>query len=166
VINPSILEPQPTFEIVDMSVSKSGLIDWTTTGESGSLPYIVQQFKWNKWVRIGEIEGKGTPGKNSYSFQAVEVSGTNKFRVIQKNSNGVFKSSNSVQFQSFKEDVTVVYDKKQSALKFSSETNFELYNIYGQIVKRGFGSEVDLAAFRKDEYYINFDNQSEKFFKK
>jgi len=166
VINPDVLEPQPTFEVADISVSDSGLLSWSTTGESGQLPFIIQQYKWNKWVGIGEVTGKGTSGKNAYSFQTVEVSGSNKFRVVQKNSGGDSKSSKSVEYTSSREVTTVVYDKKETKLRFSLETNYELYNAYGQIIKRGFGTEVDLSELKKDEYYINFDNSSEKFFRR
>lgn len=166
VINPDVLEPKPTFEIIDIAVSNSGLITWSSTGETGQLPYVIQQFKWNKWVSVGEVLGKGTSGKNSYNFQTVEVSGVNKFRVTQKNSDGDSRSSKAVEYKSSKEPVTVVYDKKSKKLKFSADTNYELYNVYGQIVKRGFGSEADMTNLAKDEYYINFDNSSEKFFRK
>jgi len=166
VINPGVLEPQPTFEILDIAISNSGLLEWSTSGETGQLPYVIQQFKWNKWVNVGEVTGKGTSGKNAYSFQTVEVSGLNKFRIGQKDSEGETRTSQSVDYKSSKSSVSVVYDKKSKKLIFTSDTNYELYNAYGQIVKRGFGSEADLSGLPKDEYFINFDNSSEKFFRK
>lgn len=166
VINPGVLEPQPSFEIASISISESGLMEWETTGETGQLPFIIQQFKWNKWVSVGEVIGKGTSGKNKYSFQTVEVSGVNKFRVAQKSSEGDSRTSEAVEYKSSKPAVTVVYDKRTKKLKFSEDTNYELYNMYGQIVKRGFGSEADLSDLPKAEYYINYDNSSERFFRK
>jgi len=166
VINPGILEPQPTFEILDINISNSGLLDWSTKDESGQLPFVVQQFKWNKWVNVGEVIGKGISGENSYSFQTTEVSGVNKFRVVQKNGDGDLKPSAAVEYSSTMTPVSVAYDKKGRSLTFSRETNYELYNVYGQIVKRGFGAQADLTSLPKNDYYISFDNSTEKFYRK
>lgn len=166
VINPGVLEPQPTFEINDITVSDSGMLNWETTNESGSLPFVVQQFKWNKWVNVGEVMGKGLPSKNEYSFQTTEISGNNKFRIVQKDGNGEPKVSPSVEYKSSMKPVAVTYDKKGRVLTFSKETNYELYNVYGQIVKRGFGSKADLTDLPKNDYYISFDNNTEKFYRK
>ncbi|NND94565.1 MAG: hypothetical protein HKN45_06830, partial [Flavobacteriales bacterium] len=82
VLNPEALEPMPTFDIKDISVSEEGLLEWTTINEQGALPFVVQQFKWNKWVSLGEVEGQGTSNTNNYQFKLVPVSGENKVRVI------------------------------------------------------------------------------------
>ena len=166
VINPGVLEPQPTYQVLDISISDFGVLTWGTTGETGSLPFVVQQFKWNKWVNVGEVMGRGIPGENTYNYQAAEVSGVNKFRVLQKTGDGDLKSSVAVEYTSSMPPVTVVYDKKGSTLTFSRETNYELYNVYGQIVKRGFGAKADLADMLKNDYYISFDNNTEKFYRK
>ncbi|MEZ7966199.1 MAG: hypothetical protein QMB45_01365, partial [Flavobacteriales bacterium] len=166
VINPGVLEPQPTYQVLDISISDFGVLTWGTTGETGSLPFVVQQFKWNKWVNVGEVMGRGIPGENTYNYQAAEVSGVNKFRVLQKTGDGDLKSSVAVEYISSMPPVSVVYDKKGSTLTFSRETNFELYNVYGQIVKRGFGAKADLAEMLKNDYYISFDNSTEKFYRK
>ena len=63
VLNMEDLKPKPTFEIMTMNISPSGLLKWSANNETGSLPYIIEQFKWNKWVPIGEIQGVGTPEK-------------------------------------------------------------------------------------------------------
>lgn len=166
VINPGVLEPQPTFEISEINISESGLFSWETKDEAGVLPFIIQQFKWNKWVNVGEVMGKGLQGINKYSFQVTEVSGVNKFRVVQKTANGDTRNSSTVEFTSTLAPVTVVYDKKGRELKFSRETNYELWNVYGQIVKRGFGAKADLGNLPKNDYIISFDNSTEKFYRK
>lgn len=166
VINPGVLEPQSTFQISDINITESGMFNWETSGETGTLPYIVQQFKWNKWVNVGEVMGKGVAGRNSYNYQTIEVSGVNKFRVAQKTRNGELKSSSSVEYSSSMSPVSIMYDKKGRTIEFSKETNYELYNVYGQIVKRGFGAKADLTNLPKNYYYISFDNNTEKFYRK
>ena len=60
VLNMDDLKPKPSFEVLTINVSPAGLLKWTTKNESGSLPYIIEQFKWNKWIPIGEVDGIGT----------------------------------------------------------------------------------------------------------
>ncbi len=166
VVNPGDLWPQPTYEVADISISDSGLFTWVTSGETGALPFVIQQFKWNKWVNVGEVMGKGVPGENTYNFQTSEVSGVNKFRVLQKTGDGDLKSSVAAEYTSSMSPLSLVYDKKSSTLIFSRETYYELYDVYGQIVKRGFGAKADLTELLKNDYYISFDNQTEKFYRK
>ena len=153
-------------ETVDIQVSSSGLLTWKTTNEQGKLPFEVQQFKWNKWVKVGEVMGSGTSVKNEYSFQTNMVSGVNRYRVAQKSQEGKTKKSPEVEGLSDKEKVSYSYDKKSKSLNFSAETNYELYNVYGQIIKRGFGKSVDMSTLSKNEYYVSFDADTQKFEKK
>jgi hypothetical protein len=166
VLNPGALEPQPTFETLNIDVSAGGLLTWKTVNEQGKLPFVIQQFKWNKWVTVGEVMGLGTSIENGYSFQTTPISGINKFRIIQKSYERKVRKSPSVEYQSDKGQVTFVYDKKAKALQFSADTNYELYNVYGQIIKRGFGRSADLSSLPKSEYYISFDSDTQKFEKK
>jgi hypothetical protein len=163
ILNPGALEPQPTFETTNIEVSKAGLLSWETMNEQGELPFVIQQFKWNKWVNIGEVKGKGTSTRNAYTFQANPVSGENKFRIVQKAYDGKLRKSPTVEFVSTTEAVSFNYDKKLKAVVFSQETNFELYNAYGQIIKKGFGKKVNMESLPKGDYYISFDNKTEKF---
>ncbi|HET6226870.1 MAG TPA: hypothetical protein VFF27_11365, partial [Bacteroidia bacterium] len=75
ILNPDALTPQSTFDIIDMAITKNGLLTWGTKNENGSLPYIVEQFRWNKWVPIGEVQGTGLATVNNYSFQTTAHSG-------------------------------------------------------------------------------------------
>ncbi|MBL0316885.1 MAG: hypothetical protein IPP69_14425 [Flavobacteriales bacterium] len=166
VLNPGALEPSPTFICTKIECNSSGNLSWETTGEMGKIPYIIQQFKWNKWVNVGEVMGNGTGTKNAYKFQTQLTSGLNKFRVVQKSYEGDLRKSNVCEVTSTVTPVTFKYDKKTKSINFSSETSYELFNVYGQIVKRGRGVSVDCMALVKGEYYISFDSMTEKFMKK
>ncbi len=67
VLNPEVLKPKSTFDIVKQEVTSDGVFHWTTTNETGELPFMVEQKRWNKWVKVGEVVGKGTPGENATS---------------------------------------------------------------------------------------------------
>ena len=166
VLNPEALEPTPTFEVKTLNVNPEGILTWSTVNEQGALPFIIQQFKWNKWVNLGEVQGKGTSNENSYQFKFVTVSGENKVRVIQKSFSGKVRASDAVSFNSDKTAVTYSYDKKKEKITFSDDTSFEIYNKYGQVAKRGYGNTVSLSNLRSSTYYLTYDSSMDEIEKK
>ena len=59
--------------------------------------------------------------------------------------------------------MSFTYDRRAVGIIFSAETNYELYNAYGQIIKRGFGNTADLSNLPKGDYYISYDSTTGKF---
>jgi hypothetical protein len=165
ILNPGALKPLPTFEVKKIEISTDNIVKWTTLNEQGQIPFIVQQKKWNKWVNIGEITGNGTSNENSYEYKIAPISGKNEIRIIQKGYDGKLRQSEIVEFTSDKTPVTFAYDRKKQLLTFTSETGYEIYNLYGQITKKGFGSDVDVSSLSKNKYYITYDNSYNEFVK-
>lgn len=166
VINPEALKPVATFDVIAMNVSDDGLFTWSTKKENGSLPYYIQQFRWSKWVTIGEVEGKGYPDIQEYSFKVELHSGINKFRVKQTGY-GQPRFSKEVSITSVQPPVTMsIPEKSPNEVHFSKETKFEVYDLYGAVVKTGFGSTINLTELKKGKYYISFDNNTSEFVKK
>lgn len=161
ILNPNALKPQPTFDVTKMDISPDGTMIWTTKNEEGEIPFHVQQFKWNKWVDLGEVLGKGSNETNSYSFKTNLVSGPNKFRVIQKSSSDKIRKSPI--FEITGTDTPVTFSKAKSSVDFSKETGYELFNEFGQIVKRGFGQAIDISELPKGKYYLNYDATFQEF---
>ena len=166
VLNSSVLKPQPTFETKSITLSETGLLKWTTSNETGSLPYEIEQFKWNKWVKVGEVQGVGTASENSYEFQVTLVSGNNKFRVIQKGNLGKIQKSNTVEINSSLTKPDFDVDNKKDMVAFNRETSYEIYDQYGQVRKRGYGNNIDMANLPDGEYYLSYDNYVETIKKK
>ncbi len=166
VINAGALQPLPTFEVNDISIGDDEILHWTTTNEQGSLPFTIQQKKWNKWVKVGEVEGKGTSNVNNYDFKVPTVSGRNEYRVVQHSYDAEPRVSQSVSIISNKPAVTFSYDQRSQRIKFSNETAFEVYNVYGQIIKRGFGEAIDVSNLSKNTYYLTYDGSSDEFVKR
>ncbi|MBL7884086.1 MAG: hypothetical protein JNL69_08450 [Bacteroidia bacterium] len=164
VLNPEALKPRATFEVVTINVDKNGLLNWETKNEMGSLPYIVEQFRWNKWIPIGEVKGNGTMEKNTYSFQTTAHSGENKFRVKQVGYGSVAKTSSSVSYVSTISQPS--YTKNSANIQFSGETLYEVFDAYGNVVKRGFGNTLAIDNLAKGDYYLCYDNIMADFKKK
>lgn len=166
VLNPEVLKPRSTFEVKEIAVSANGLLKWTTTGEAGSLPFIVEQFRWNKWVKAGEVEGVGSRGEHNYSFQLTPHSGLNTIRVRQSDYRGESRVSEEVQYQGGETPVTFEPKKTKDYISFSAKTDYEIFDRYGNLVGRGYDSKIDVQALEKGEYYLNYDRSFGETFNK
>lgn len=161
VLNANVLKPMPTFTTKTIALDEAGTLKWTTTGESGSLTFDVEQYKWNKWVKVGEVQGIGTSTENNYEFKVILVSGENKFRVVQKGNLGKIQKSPTAEMNSSVQKPEFKFEKGAKKIVFTTETGYEVYDQYGQIRKKGFSESVDMSNLSKGEYYLSYDNTTE-----
>ncbi len=166
VINPEVLKPQSTFIESNLKVSNEGVLSWTTSAESGSLPFIVEQFRWNKWVKVGEIEGKGTATTNTYVVAVKPHSGNNRFRVKQIDYTRKPRYSKEIRYRSMEPPVTFSPEKPTNEIIFSRETMYEIYDYYGNLVQKGIAARVDITNLAKGDYFLNYGINTETFKKK
>jgi len=174
VLNPEVLKPKSTFEIIAMSVEQNGTLHWSTKSETGKLTYFVEQFRWNKWVKVGEVEGVGTPNSNEYAFKVAPHSGKNQLRVRQTDYSGRPRLSKAVDFTSDLPEVEYAPLKANKDITFfikgkqdkAQETMYEIYDQYGNIVKKGAGTKVDVSNLPKGSYFLNYDNKMGEFVRK
>lgn len=163
VLNMEDLKPKPTFEVLTMNITQAGLLKWSTKNETGALPYVIEQFKWNKWIPVGEVLGKGNPEKNDYDFQVTMHSGENKYRIKQKGLSSISKYSQDVIVKSVINKPSFAIPKSNSGIDFSGETAFEIFDAYGVVVKKGFGKQVKIENLAKGQYYLCYDNSMTEF---
>lgn len=171
VLNPEVLKPKSTFEIVSMTLDKDGLLKFTTKSETGKLPFVIEQYRWNKWVKVGEIDGIGTPSTNNYEFKLQLHSGKNTVRVRQTDFSGQPRVSKPVEVISDLPEVTFGPMKAKTEILFMAndkpaETMYEIYDQYGNIVKKGYGNKIDVSNLPKGGYFLNYDNKMGEFVKK
>jgi hypothetical protein len=141
-----------------MNGTPEGLLTWTTTKETSAIPYIIEQFKWNRWIKIGEVNGLGKTAENQYSFQANMHSGTNTFRIYQLDYKGQ-RTSQEMKVESSTPAVTIKNLRVSSSIEFSADTDYEIYSEYGALVKTGRGIKVDATKFPSGKYYVSFDSK-------
>lgn len=158
VINPEVIYPNSTFEVTSINLNAEGLLSWVTTKESSSIPYVIEQFRWNRWIKVGEVNGLGKSGENVYSFQAKLHSGQNTFRIYQLDFKGE-RTSQEIKVDSSTPTISIKNTRVSSTLEFSAETDFEIYSEYGALVKTGRGTSVDTSKFYKGKYYVSFDSK-------
>jgi len=171
ILNPEVLKPKSTYEVVSMTIDKDGNLKWSTKSETGKLSFAIEQFRWNKWVKVGEVDGKGVPNINDYGFKITPHSGKNQVRIRQTDYSGQPRLSKPVDFMSDAANITFTPIKVSKEINFiasdkSIETLYEIYDQYGNVVKRGFGSKIDASNLSKGGYFLNYDNKMGEFIKK
>lgn len=167
ILNRDALMSRSTFAIKSIKFDvKTNHLNWETSSESGPLPYIIERFRWNKWVRVGTVEGQGSYEKNNYSFPIELHSGINRFRVKQRDFTGSDKISREVSLRSTKIPVKFEPLKPEDIITFSADTDYEIFNIAGERVLHGSGKSVDITTLPKGEYYLNYDASTEAFKKR
>ena len=57
-------------------------------------------------------------------------------------------------------------EKVNKTLDFSEETEYEVYNAYGQLALEGSGASVDVTNLNKGTYYVNYGNHTGEAFRK
>jgi len=119
-INPEVLLPKSTFVCTSIKASMDGIIHWQTKNENGSLDFIIEQFRWGRWVEVGQVKGVGTNSANNYTFQLTPHSGVNKVRVSQKDNSGEKHSSQETSFQSAIPKQKMSPDKERNYLYFKA----------------------------------------------
>ena len=168
LLNPEVLLPKSTYSLEGISCAADGALSWSTTGESGKLPYYIEHYRWNKWIRVGEVNGVGTTDLNKYMFYVIPHSGENKVRITQVDNSGRSRPSKEVTFVAegvAEPELNAI--TKQKIIEFIAQgqrvkTKYEVYDAYGNIVKKGYNSIVDYSNLRSGVYYVNYDNKTER----
>ena len=148
---------KPSFESI--KIDTTGVLQWCTINESSEKTFFIEQYKWNKWVVVGQVLGLGATDKNCYEFQVDFHSGENTFRIIQENLY-YSKHEEVLQTINIKSPIkkVVVLSTKGNKIHFSNSTHYEVYDTFGNIRLKGFSSEPKLGMLEKGLYYINYDN--------
>jgi hypothetical protein len=97
-------------------------------------------------------------------------SGINKIRISQIDNTGNPRSSQSIEYASKMNPLTVGPSSVRDYLYFYSnnvktKTRFEVWDAFGNLLKAGYSSQVDCKNIVNGIYYINYDNNTEKFIK-
>lgn len=113
---------------------------------------------------MGEVAGKGGSGVNEYSFKITPHSGTNLFRVKQVTHPRKPRYSRAVIYEASVAETKWIM-RMTADLIMGSRSLYEVYDSHGNIVLKGDSTVIPVANLSKGTYYVNFDNQTDKFVK-
>ncbi|MCW3101803.1 MAG: hypothetical protein JWO09_243 [Bacteroidetes bacterium] len=167
---PSVLHtlehyPKSTFEGVSVGIDTSEVLRWQTKESDNKLPFIIEQFRWNRWIKLAEISPK--PGESYEQLVKPFVhSGLNQFRLKQVDNLGIPHYSKALNYTSAKKRVMI--DSKRCSgteYTFSEETMYQVYDQYGALMMEGTGKTIDISQLPKGHYFLNYDNMMGEFIK-
>jgi hypothetical protein len=163
IANPKALQKSVPVTFAYAKMDKSGKLTWGITGEMPDDVFIIEQFRWNKWVKIAEVSSSDTLRKNSYAYEFAPHFGMNQFRIIRNDDNGNPVYSKLIKYTSRTTEINLESVKVSDKLIFSAETQYEIFDMKGNFITEGFGKEVDVTDLEKGKYWVNFDNKSLNF---
>lgn len=158
----------PYAQFGKMRIDSADVLHFSCSDENGFLTYFIWQFRWNKWVKIGELAASGNPKQHEYLFDTKPFlfNGENRFRVTIPYANSS-TISETVSVEKKLPAVSFTQENGSRVISFSAETMFELYDRSGNLVRKGSGRELDCSGLEtKHSYWLNYDNRSEKVFLK
>jgi hypothetical protein len=158
ILNPEVIYPTSTFEITSLVVSPTGGMEWTTEKETSSLVFVIEHFRWNKWIKVGEVKGQGKTESCRYNFPINLHSGLNTIRIYQIDYKGQH-SSEEYKIESTSPEVKIKSTKISGSIDFSNITDYEVVSEFGTLVTSGRGPSIDASKYPKGKYYVNYDNK-------
>ncbi len=166
VVNPKALQVNENFYFLSVKIDKSGKLIWYAKGELTDDPFIVEQYRWNKWIKVGEVGSSDTVHKGQYEFEFNQNIGLNQLRVVRNDANDNPVYTKAVKFTSKNPEITLESSKVSDKLVFSAESQYEIFDLKGNFITEGLAKEVDITDIEKGKYWLNFDNKSVNFVKK
>ena len=137
---------------------------WFTNNEAPQTQFIVELFCWNRWVKKGKVPCSGKPGKHKYSLEVLPHSGENIFRVRLVNDSSICVASSTELPSVLNNTIVPVvnYTDKKGAkeVKFSYETDYEIRDLKGTLLKEGRGTSVSYADLEEGTYTLYYDTSS------
>lgn len=143
---------------------------WQTQNEIPHTHFIVELYSWNKWVKKAKVSCNGSPGKHKYKLKVLPHSGENLFKVTLVNDSNAHvmssKELNSVLNNTIVPVVNYKDKKGKDKITFSEETDYEILDLNGILVKEGRGISFSYADLEPGTYTLNYDNSSTNIVKK
>mgnify|MGYP000936425097 CR=1 FL=1 len=167
VTNPQVISADQFFSFVSIKMDRNNKLNWEISGNTGTRPFVIEQFRWNRWAVVGEVAASDTAENGIYVATVSFHSGLNQFRVMRPDAYGQPVYSKVTKYNNTKQAaVELASSRVSQKLEFSAPTFWELYGLNGDYIAGGFDQEVDVSNLEKGKYFLNFDVQSVTISKK
>lgn len=88
IVNTEALTPIANADVEKIWMESDTVLNWCSSNETQKFDYVIEQYRWNKWIKLCEVLSKGYSSENCYSFIPDLHSGENTLRVVQYGING------------------------------------------------------------------------------
>ncbi|MDH5604627.1 MAG: hypothetical protein OEY51_11835, partial [Cyclobacteriaceae bacterium] len=152
--------------------ANNNAIEWVTQGELAGGTFMVEQEvldnKMWVWKELTEVDGKGNILRNQYSVSPRHLPGENKYRIRYQPPVGESEAIYSLEvvYTSTENPITFYPLVVTNKITFSESTDYSITDRNGKVVKQGTGKVLFVQEIRPGEYFLHFQNQTEKFVKK
>lgn len=163
--NISFGQKKSVAQILFCPIKPDTVIYWTAKEDSVKFDYLIQQFKWNRWVTWDTIQSLNQKDSVKYSHKISKYihSGQNQFRIKAVNVTPKLIISRTVIFKNKEFDVFELRGHfpyyQENPITFKVNTYYELYDKSGTKLKYGYGNSFDIKDLPKGIYYLNYDNK-------
>ncbi|HYG50440.1 MAG TPA: hypothetical protein VD905_06035 [Flavobacteriales bacterium] len=161
------MDRKAVFELDYLKLDSIGRLTFRTKNEMEKLMFAIEQFRWNKWIRVGEVSGQGKSEGAVYTHKLKLHSGLNTVRVKQIDYFGKSSPSAPVEVKSNSPEILFLSPATVTAtIELSDESLYEIYDEYGNIIRHESAKDIDVSKLKKGTYYLNYDNTTKRFGKK
>jgi hypothetical protein len=151
-------QAKDTCKITSINIGKDGIVHWTTKNDQNKTPFIIEQYRWNKWVKIGVVWVTTTSSDTqTYTFKSIPNSGENQLRVLHENDTTLFRG---VKWTSDVPHVKFTINKDTKEVQFTNETLFEIRDTKGNVIKKGLSQTIWYKDIPGGSYILNYDNST------
>lgn len=150
-----------------LTLDSTGLLKWKTIKETEKLIFWIEQYRWNKWVKVAELETTGKWEGSAYEYKLKLHSGENTIRIRMVDYFGKSFLSPSVEVKSNVPIMTVISPLNTTKeIILSDESLFEIHDQYGNMVQKGTDKKVNVSQLSNGSYYLQYDNSTVEFIKR
>lgn len=161
IINPQALSAKTEFSFAAIKFDRTGKLTWSIKGDPGEDPFLVEQFRWNKWIQVAEVRPADSVRALNYQAEVNSHYGPNQFRVLKIDATGNPLYSKVAKYNNLKAPVVeLISSKITDKISFSSETMYELFDQNGNFISGGIAKDVDATEMEKGKYFLNYDTKS------
>ncbi|WP_168881570.1 hypothetical protein [Flammeovirga sp. SubArs3] len=166
ILNPNAIRDKGHFQFIELDVTEEGL-EWETSGEAAEGHFMILRYEHNSWVEEMIVQGKSSDKLNKYFYKVLHHSGLNKYKIKYIEITGKIYNSEILSHESSSEQVRFYPNRVSKLLSFTRPVKYEILDQYGKVILNGNSNEVDCSALNGGKYYfVNYDNKTERFFKK
>lgn len=153
-------------QLTDFRIESDSILKWCFEGEEERSDFIIEEYRWKRWLKIGEVKSVGSLKKSCYEFIVPElISGENQFRIVQFSSDDTKLTSKVVKENSKVEEVYLLEGNcSGGSFHFDRDTYYEIFDTYGNIVRRGFSDCPKFCGLDKGLYYICYGGTAGEVF--